>query len=314
MKVLITGAFGNLGLMCIQQALELGYEVTCFDLASPKNAKLAQQHARVKSVLGDIQNTALLSGLVADADAIIHNASVLPPVTDNHPELAEKINVQATKALIDLAEECRNKPVVVFPSSVTVFGHPEGNQSLKTARDAVQPTDNYTRHKVAIEEYLQASSIPWVVLRVGVSVDARTLATDRKTFSKLLNVNADNPMEYVHPKDVALAMCNAVSNQEAFGKVLLIGGGASCQVSQREFVQTAFNAMGLKLPLASHGQETFYTHWMDTNESQRLLQFQQHNFAAYVGEMEQKLKPLKYLFFPLRPLINLILPRVLRLL
>ena len=40
MKVLITGAFGNLGLKCVEQALEFGFKVRCFDLNTPLNRKL----------------------------------------------------------------------------------------------------------------------------------------------------------------------------------------------------------------------------------------------------------------------------------
>ncbi|NRB41141.1 MAG: hypothetical protein HRU20_22160 [Pseudomonadales bacterium] len=89
-----------------------------------------------------------------------------------------------------------------------------------------------------------------------------------------MNVKADNPLEYVHPEDVALVVCKAIDNEEAIGKVLIIGGGPSCQVKQRELLSTAFNALALNLPFSSHGEESFYTHWMDTTQSQRLLQFQ----------------------------------------
>ena len=312
MRVLITGGFGNLGLMCIHQALALGYEVTCFDLENPKNNKQAGNFPSVTTILGNMLDDAILKTIVDGVDAIIHNASVLPPLTDNNPSLAKKINVDACIKLIQAAERSTKKPVFIFPSSVTVFGEPKSSSSLKHASDPVQATDNYTRHKVAIEDYLKGASLPWVVLRVGVSVDARTLATDRKTFKKLLSVKADNPLEYVHPKDVALAMCKAIDNQQAIGKVLLIGGGPSCQVSQREFLSTAFNSLGLQLPITAHGSETFYTHWMDTTESQAILQFQKHGFKAYIAEMDETLKPIKKLLWPFRWLINRALPSVLK--
>lgn len=307
-KVLITGAFGNLGLMCVEQAIEFGYEVTCFDLDTPKNKRQAARFGNVTTVLGDIRDASTLEHSVKDVDAIIHNASVLPPMTDNHPELARSINVDACKTLITLAEGSAKKPVFIFPSSVTVFGEPESNSSLKKAGDPVHPTDNYTQHKVAIENSLKQSSLNWVVLRVGVSVDARTLATDRATFNQLLAVNPDNPLEYVHPKDVAFAMCKAVVRQEAIGKVLLIGGGPSCQISQYQFLSTAFTALGLQLPKSALGTNTFYTHWMDTTESQRILQFQHHDFQHYTQEMTDKLKRIKLLVLPLRGLINRLLP------
>lgn len=312
MKILITGAFGNLGLMCVNQAIELGYEVTCFDLDTAKNKQQAEYFPNVTTILGDIRDATIRERIVEGVDAIIHNASVLPPMTDDHPEFAKSINVDACKALIKLAESSAKQPVFIFPSSVTVFGEPKSHSSLKHAGDAVCPTDNYTQHKVAIENFLKESSLAWVVLRVGVSVDARTLATDRKTFKNLLSIHPDNPLEYVHPKDVAFAMCKAAAEQEAVNKVLLIGGGPACQINQYEFLSTAFNSLGLHLPLSVLGKNTFYTHWMDTAESQRILQFQRHSFKDYITEMDNKLKNLNYCLFPFRCLVNRLIPVVLK--
>lgn len=304
-KILITGAFGNLGLMCIDQALAQGHQVRCFDITTPHTRKMAEQYAgRVETFFGDIRDTALLEQLVSGVDAILHNASLLPPLTDNLPELAEAINVTACKELISIAEQQQPKPVFVFPSSVTVFGNPADKPVPRRSNDAIVATDNYTRHKIAIEHALQASSLPYVITRVGVSVDARTLKTDKATFMKLLAVDANNPLEYVHPRDVALAMCNAATTPAAQGKILLLGGGKSCQITQRQFMRVAFDALGLNLPLSVHGHEKFYTHWMDTTESQAILQFQHHDFAAYIEQMQARLHILKILLWPLRWLIN----------
>lgn len=313
--VLITGAFGNLGLMCVHQALQMGYQVRCFDLDNKHSQRLSRQLGkRVDILLGDIQDTGLQQLMLQGVDAVIHNASVLPPVTENNPELAWRINVDACRSLIGFAEQCVTKPVFVFPSSVTVFGLPEENESPRNANDAVAATDNYTAHKLAIETTLSESGLPWVVLRVGVAVDARTLATDRKTFRQLIDVNPDNPLEYVHPKDVAYAMCRAVSTEAAIGRTLLIGGGQSCQVTQRTFLSIAFESLGIPLPASVHGSEKYYTHWMDTTESQRLLGFQRHSIEDYRQEMAARLKVINSCLAPFRWLIRPLLIRILKLL
>ena len=315
MKILITGAFGNLGLMCINQALEFGYRVRCFDLDTPHNRKSAAQFTdRIETVFGNILDTECLQKAVEGVDAIVHNAALLPPMTDTHPELADSINIGACQKLITIAENQTKKPVFVYPSSVTVFGLPVEKNKIQHVTDPVVVTDNYTRQKITIEASLKNSTLPWVVVRVGVSVDARTLKTDRGTFKKLLAVKAENPLEYIHPKDVALAMCRAPAIREAYGKVLLLGGGKSCQVTQHEFLKVAFDALGLTLPTAIHGNDPFYTHWMDTEESQRILQFQKHNFSDYRNEMAAKLKIIRIIIWPLRWLINPLLLPLLRLL
>jgi nucleoside-diphosphate-sugar epimerase len=312
-KILITGAFGNLGLMCVDQALTQGHQVRCFDITTPHTRKMAEQYSgRVETFFGDIRDTSLLEKLVDGVDAILHNASLLPPLTDTLPELAEAINVTACQQLIAIAAQQPKPPVFVFPSSVTVFGNPEDNPVIRHSSDPVHATDNYTRHKIAIESALQTSGLPYVITRVGVSVDARTLKTDKATFMKLLAVDPNNPLEYVHPKDVALAMCNAATRPAAQGKILLLGGGKSCQITQRQFMRVAFDALGLQLPMQVHGHEKFYTHWMDTTESQAILQFQQHGFDAYIQQMQAKLHILKIVLWPLRWLINPLLLVLLR--
>ena len=313
MRVLITGAFGNLGLMCVDQALDMGFHVVCFDLDTAANRKLAQAYVgKIEACFGDIRDERLIAHLVDGVDAIIHNASVLPPITEDSPKLAREINVDACKGLIDQAMKQQRQPVFIFPSSVTVFGMPDRVDVRKTAEDPVHPTDNYTHHKLEIENYLQENSLPFVVLRVGVSVDARTIATDRATFKKLLSVRADNPVEYVHPKDVAYAMCKAVSATEVSRQVLLIGGGPDCQLSQRQFLSAAFNSLGLKLPSSVHGENAFYTHWMDTEFAQMHLQYQRHSFNDYVKEMDARLGVIRRLLWPLRPLLNFLIGPLLK--
>jgi len=309
MKILITGALGNLGLMCIEQAKAQGLEVIAFDLDTPHNQQrakqqLAEQHG-LHVVLGDIRNTEQLTPLLSDVDAIIHNAAMLPPATDQQPELAFEINVRACQSLIDMAAAQEKKPVFIFPSSVTVFGPALTGEGIKTVQDSVQASDNYTRHKLAIEQYLQDAGIPWVIMRVGVSVDTnRKEKIDKSVLLKMLSLKASNPVEYVHPKDVALAMCNACSATDAVNKVLLIGGGPSCQISQYEFITSNFSAFGLGLKRETFGNTAYYTHWMSTTEAQNILQFQQHSFQDYVTEMNNKNRWVRRLLRPLSWLIN----------
>lgn len=309
MNILVTGAFGNLGLMCIEQALSQGHQLRCFDLDNAHNQKLKRHYDdRCQVILGDICDTALYSRLLDGIDAVIHNASLLPPHSETNAELATAVNVTATQALIKCMENYSPSPRFVFPSSVTVFGKSQPGDGIKTLSDRVVASDNYTYHKLTIEQALQDSSLSWVILRVGVSVDARTLKADRATLRQLLNVHPDSPLEFVHPKDVALAMCNAAQSVEADCKILLIGGGERCQINHYRFMLTAFSALRLTLPHSFMGKEAYYTHWMDSNEAQQLLQFQHHRFEDYEQEMALRMRPLRLALRPLRPLINRLLP------
>jgi len=199
----------------------------------------------------------------------------------------------------------------VFPSSVTVFGYPV-LPVQKTVNDPVQASDNYTRHKITIENRLRDSTIPYTILRVGVSVDARTLAADTATLKKLLQVAPDNPLEYIHPVDVATAIANCIDNPAAIGKVLLLGGGDSCRITQHAFLGAALEAAGIALPRNLMGNDMYYTHWMDTRESNAILRFQRHSFADYKNEMRRRLRFVRPLVKPLAPIVRALLQRWLR--
>lgn len=303
MKVLLTGAFGNLGLACLDEALDRGYAVRCLDVDSRWARTLGRRYSgRAEIVLGDVRDEALLRRAVDGTAAILHNASLLPPRSEDHPSLSRAVNVDASKCLIQCAEAAPTRPVVVFPSSVTVFGAAEPGEPPRSASDPVHATDHYTAHKLEVEAALRAARVPWVVLRVGVSVDSRTLGTDLRTLRRLLAVRPDNPLEWVHPRDVARAMCAAVSTRGAHGRILPVGGGAACQVTHGDFLGAAFGALGLAVPL--RGRSAYYTHWMDTAEGQRLLDYQRHTFDDYRREMATRLALPRRLLWPVRWLVG----------
>ncbi|HNN86704.1 MAG TPA: NAD(P)-dependent oxidoreductase, partial [Pseudomonadales bacterium] len=151
--VLVTGAFGNLGQMVLAELKRRDFRVLAMDLDNPANRKVAARMQALcdELVWGDLRTVdfkPLLQGCVA----VIHLAAVLPPVTDRAPELAHDINVKATLRLIADIESRVKQPLLVYPSSVTVFGSPEPATKLMRADDAVAPSDNYTQHKVAVEQ------------------------------------------------------------------------------------------------------------------------------------------------------------------
>jgi len=310
--VLVTGACGNLGQMVLRELRARRISVRTMDLDTASNRKIARGNPQLYESMrwGDIRHQDF-SQLVNDVSAVIHLAALLPPTTETQAALAEAINVGATLKLIAAIEAAPLPPLFVFPSSVTVFGQPAQNAApvLKTVNDAVVASDNYTRHKIAIEQRLQQGRLPYCILRVGVSVDARTLAADKATLKKLLQVSADNPLEYVHPIDVATAIVNCISNAEAIGKTLLLGGGDNCRITQHAFLSAALDAAGIGLPRNVMGSNTYYTHWMDTTESNRMLQFQQHTFDDYRREMRQRLRFVSPLLRPFAPLLLLLLKR-----
>ncbi len=306
MRVLLTGAFGNLGIAAIEELLRQDHDVRCFDIASKKNKKKAKQfNGRIEIIWGDIRNRETVNGAVDGQEAIIHNAAVLPPVTDLQPELARAINVEGTRYVIDAAKVSSLKPLVIYASSVVVHGAGKDSRPPIKASNPLKPTDNYSTHKIECEKIIEESGNPWVALRIGVSLDPNTRDANGDAFRKMFNVTPETRLEYVNPKDVALAQVNALKCPEAVGKAFLIGGGETCQVTYRDLFDAIFNALGIGMPpIDAFGTDSFYTDWMDTEESQRLLKYQQGTFEEYRKELMRSMGIIRWSVFLFRPLVR----------
>ena len=101
MKVLVTGALGNIGEYTVAALLEEGHEVLAFDLESPRTRKVASGlGSRVRLVWGDITDPAALGAALEGVEAVVHLAAHLLP--EKAPELARRVNVDATLNLIAL--------------------------------------------------------------------------------------------------------------------------------------------------------------------------------------------------------------------
>ena len=306
LKVLVTGAFGRLGQEGIERLLEEGHSVIAFDVPNRRNRKEARQfEGRVHTVWGDIRSPEDIGPCVEACDAILHNAGVLAPPSEKHPDLAYAVNVGGTKNILDAMKRRNKPPIIVFASSLSVCGpRAPGGPPLKGS-DPTVPTDNYTSNKAECERLLQESGLPYVIFRIGVSVGVKAAAGDLSpdVFQMLFSINPETRMEWIHPEDVALAQVRAVETPEAIGKVLMIGGGQGCRLTFGEFYGEMFDATGVgRFPPQAYGTGVYYCDWLDTGESQALLGYQRTTFEVFIGQLRKASRfsrPLARLFSPL---------------
>lgn len=306
-NVLLTGAFGNIGRHVIRELLRQNYRVRCFDVPTGANRKAADEfRGRVEVVWGDIRKADSVRHAVDGQDAVIHNAAIIPSTSEKMPEIAKAVNVGGTRNVvraIQAAGRGGRTPFLVFPSSISVFGPSQHKPPPRRATDPVRATDHYTSHKIACERMIRAARIPHVILRVGAALDADALYGDIDSMKLMFEMSPDNRVEYVHPADVARAQVNALRCPRASGKILLIGGGPGCQIRQRDMFDAIFSALGLEgIPPEAFGDRNYYTDWMDTKESQRLLDFQRVTWADFRRSLDRNLGLYRWLLLPLRPL------------
>ncbi|TFG07195.1 NAD(P)-dependent oxidoreductase, partial [Candidatus Thorarchaeota archaeon] len=223
---------------------------------------------------------------VRDVNCIIHLAGIIPPLSEAKPDLAKSVNIDGTQNIVQAAEE--TKPKFIFASSVSLYGPAMHLDPPRKATDPINPTDVYTHTKAKCEEIVHSSTLPWTILRFAAAPPIEDIGS-QDDMSVLFEIPLDQRIEFVHTRDVGLACANAVA-ANTLGMTLLIGGGLDSQMYQREFVQRMLGTLGLDMPpesafkQARNKDEWYYTDWLDTEDSQKLLQYQKHSFEDYLQE------------------------------
>ena len=304
MKVLLTGAFGNFGTTTLHCLLEQGHEVRCFDLQTNANQKTAAKFDnKIETIWGDVRRPEDLALAVQDRDAVIHLAFIVDMLSsENQPEWAWEINVGGTTNLLDAIKGNSDPSKIIFASSTSVFGHTQHLDPPRTLSDPVQPTSIYTNHKVECEELIKKSGLDWSILRIAFSPPESSGSFEPVLFQ----LEPESRLEFVHPRDVGLAVANAVSSTEIWGKTLLVGGGSGCQLYYRDFIRKLMKAIGIQ-PLPDDAfalPPSSPMDWVDSSECQMLLNYQKHSFEDFVSEIPASMGSSRYLVRLMGPLIR----------
>ena len=303
MRVLVTGGLGNVGRSCLAELLQQKHEVRCFELKTQANWKQAKRFVgKVELAWGDMRQPGDVASAAQGQDVVVHVAFILPPASDERPELAEAVNVGGTRNLLEAIKGLTPPPRIIFISSFSVYGACQDKLPPRTVSDPVQPMDNYNRHKVECESMARESGLDWCIFRLAM-VPPKSLGGFTP---KMFDTPPGQRTEFVHPDDVGLAVANAVTSDQVWGKTLLIGGGHSSQMYFRDFVGRMMEAMGIgRLPdRAFASTACAFSDWIDTVESQRLLHYQRHSFEDFAREVAASLGPMRYALRLLSPLIR----------
>jgi nucleoside-diphosphate-sugar epimerase len=311
MNILLTGAFGNVGRSALDELLRCGYPVRCFDVHTPANEKAARPYqGRVEIQWGDLRHPQDVDTAVEGQDVALHLAFVIPRLSvtgvncEDRPDWAREINVGGTRNLIEAIQKLRDRnpaanPRLLFTSSLHVYGRTQDRTPPRTVDETPQPVENYAHHKVECEQLVRASGLEWCIFRLGAALPIR-LVTDPGMF----DVPLANRIEYVHTRDVGLAIANALA-APVWGKILHIGGGARCQLYYREMMDKVLNATGIgSLPERAFTGVPFSTDWLDTQESQALLRFQRYTLDDYAQELRAMLGGLRAVIRLFRPAVR----------
>ncbi len=177
MKVLITGGAGFLGQRLARQLLAQGQltdshgqlqtisELVLVDVVAAHDFN----DVRVKVVTGDIADGALMRATInTQTTSIFHLAAIVSGQAEADFELGMRINLDASRLLLDICRELGHKPKVVFTSSVAVYGGKLPDVVQDTT--ALNPQSSYGAQKaigeLLLNDYSRRGFVDGRVLRL----------------------------------------------------------------------------------------------------------------------------------------------------
>ena len=232
MNILVTGGFGNIGAVVVEECLRRGHSVSVFEVPNKRTEKLARRYRKrgVNVQFGDLRKADDVARAVAGHDAVIHLAAILPPVSDARPDLCEAVNVGGTRNLIHALQASAPQAALVAVSSASVMGPTQKRTPPVRPDDPLAPTDAYSKSKIAAEALTTASGLRYCILRLAAVMPTTFMLPVMLSMIKLVfDLPPGARCEIVLDLDVAFALVSAAENLagsgEMAGKKGFIAGG-----------------------------------------------------------------------------------------
>jgi nucleoside-diphosphate-sugar epimerase len=239
-RILVTGGAGYVGAPLVEELMERGNEVRLLDrlLHGQRElaARLGQLGAEVRE--GDVRDEGARRAALDGVDAVVHLAAIVgDPACARDPELAQAVNVDATRAL---AGEARDAGVrhLIFASTCSNYGRMADPAVAIDETGELAPVSLYAEQKVVIEKMLlSGTTAPMAAtcLRFATVYGvAPRMRFDLTVNEFTRDLWADRALEvfgeqfwrpYVHVRDAAraIALVLAAGPERTGGEVFNVG-------------------------------------------------------------------------------------------
>lgn len=297
MNVLLTGGSGTVGSQLLSFLSTHGkHELTVFDLPGKKAQKAFQAYqGKIEIKYGDLTNMQDIEQACKGVDVTIHLAAIIPPLADEKPDLAHKVNVVGTENLLRSLEKHSPKAFFLYASSVSVYGDRLTNHLIKVG-DPLSPSlgDEYAVTKIKAEELISGSSLDWSIFRLSAIFGAN----NHQSPALMFHMPLATQMEITTDKDTARAFFHAIDKQkELRNRIFNLGGGEPCRVNFKDFLDRSFSISGLngiEFPEKAFAEKNFHCgYYADGDDLENILNFRQDTMESFYDLLEAETSPVK---------------------
>ena len=249
MRFLITGGSGFIGSHLVETLVARGDEVVIIDNQSTGSIKNLQNiESKVKLIVGDILDKALLEKYVSEADYVVHLAAALGVLNIvNKPLQSLKTNIQGTENVLELADKFR-KPVLIASTS-EVYGKndkvPLNEEDDRIIGHPLKSRWSYSEAKAVDESlayfYYLENKLPIRIVRLFNTVGPRQVGQYGMVVPRFVTAALKNePIQvygsgdqircFCHVADAIRALLLVIDSDKAIGQVFNIGNNQQISI------------------------------------------------------------------------------------
>lgn len=165
MTILVTGAAGLIGTELCRQLVHKGHKVIAIDNMS-RSGEIPKCHQFYHE---DLCNSLKFLESVQDSVEVIYHLAAINGTSNFYERPNEVLsnNIKSDLNIFKFAEDCKNLKKIFYASSSEVMSHvgfcQESNSLI--IDDVSNPRYSYKISKIASENYLHNSDLPWVIIR-----------------------------------------------------------------------------------------------------------------------------------------------------
>ena len=287
-KILVTGACGSIGYEIIKLAAGSNSFITrTFDLGTRKNKRKLKKHHGIEIVYGDLRDPFKVWNACQGIDYVIHLGALIPPAADVNPELAQQINVDGTRNIINALKQGNRNAKILYASSISIYGDRVKTPWIRIS-DKLKPSegDYYAQTKIESERLISESGLDYSIFRISAVMGSQT-----KLNPLFFHMPLGTSLEILTAHDAGNAFLKAVNNFNPIkNQKFNLSGGSDCRMTYKGFLDKIFTIQGLNnlnLPPKAFASKNFHCgYYADGDKLEELLHFRSENLQDYFSQME----------------------------